>query len=156
MWWPATQTGEEASQTGHCKLWYQIILARTRRDPQNVPGNQGSVRGDTDKGEGNCCTPDRCHQKTAPPLVQRPLHRIQCFSLWIRRWYYCRYNGEQGQGSCIYFWQSLKVYMKGKYNKGNWSKVTLEILTRPSLMIRNGLKQEEFNCNKCNFTFVKI
>ena len=46
--------------------------------------------------------------------------------------------------------------MKRNHYKGNWSKVTLEISTRPSHMTRNGLKQEKFNCNQCNFTFVKI
>ena len=61
----------------------------------------------------------RCHQKTASSDRAAAPAQNSMFSLWIRRWYYCRYNGEQGQGSCIYFWQSLKVFTKGKYKRGN-------------------------------------
>ena len=46
--------------------------------------------------------------------------------------------------------------MMRKHYKGNWSKVTLEILTRPSHITRNSLKQEKFNCYQCNFTFARI
>ena len=46
--------------------------------------------------------------------------------------------------------------MKRKHYSGNWSKVTLEISTRPSHITRNGLKQEKFNCYQCNFTFARI
>ena len=46
--------------------------------------------------------------------------------------------------------------MKRKHYSGNWSKVTLEILTMPSHITRNGLKKEKFNCYQCNFTFARI
>ena len=46
--------------------------------------------------------------------------------------------------------------MTRKHYKGNWSKVTLEISTRPSHITRNGLKQEKFYCYQCNFTFARI
>ena len=46
--------------------------------------------------------------------------------------------------------------MKRKHYSGNWSKVTLEISTRPSHITRNGLKQEKFNCYQCNFIFARI
>ena len=50
----------------------------------------------------------------------------------------------------------FETHMKRKHYSGNWSKVTLEISTRPSHITRNGLKQEKFNCYQCNFTFAKI
>ena len=45
---------------------------------------------------------------------------------------------------------------KTNLNRGNWREDILEILTRPIQRPRNGLKQDQFNCNWCYFTFVKI
>ena len=47
----------------------------------------------------------------------------------------------------------FETHMKKKHYSSNWSKVTLEISTKPSHVTRNGLKQEKFICYQCNFTF---